>query len=83
MDRPPRPLVRLPAAMAAQELDLQVVERIEIGEAVADAPREDRIVVEERPLARDRERVPDQRACSSAIRAKIDSRSAASATELG
>ena len=46
--------------MAAQELDLQVVERIEIGKAVSNAPREDRIIVEKRRLSRDSERVPDR-----------------------
>ena len=46
--------------MPPQQLDLQVVERIEIRKAVADAPREGRIVVEQRRLPRDREHVPDR-----------------------
>ena len=47
-----RPLVGLPCAIAAQQLDLQVVQRIEIREAVADAARERRVVREQRRLRR-------------------------------
>ena len=38
-------------AMRLQQLDLQVIERIEIREAVADRAREQRIVVEQRAPA--------------------------------
>ena len=55
-----RALVGLPAAIAAQQLDLQVVQRVEVGKAVADAARERRIVVEQRRLPRDREHVRDR-----------------------
>jgi hypothetical protein len=46
VDRAPRPFVRLSGPMAAQELDLQMVERIEVREAIANAAREGWIVVQ-------------------------------------
>src|SRR6476620_2979948 len=46
--------------IAAQELDLEVIERIEVRKAVADASRKRRIVVEQRRLLRDREEVRDR-----------------------
>src|SRR6476646_7129145 len=52
-----RPYVGRACTIAPQQLDLQMVERIEIRKAVADAARERRIVVEQRRLLRDREEV--------------------------
>src|ERR1700716_4362165 len=46
-------LIGLARAIATQQLDLQVIERIEIGEAIANASRKRRIVVKERRLASD------------------------------
>src|SRR6185437_5108436 len=57
MDRAPRPVVGLAGAVAAQKLDLQMVERIEIGEALANAAFEGRVVLEQRLLARDGKRM--------------------------
>src|ERR1700730_7026118 len=47
-------LIGLARAIATQQLDLEMIERIEIGEAIANAPRKRRIVVKERRLAGDR-----------------------------
>ena len=41
-------------AVAAQQLDLHVVERVEVGEAVADRALEQRVAVEQFALAGDR-----------------------------
>ena len=71
-------------AIAAQQLDLEVIERIEVRKAVADASRERRIVVEQRRLLRDREEVRDRAArARRAMRAKIASRTACVGHELG
>src|SRR3954462_5935642 len=59
VDRPAGALVRLPCAIAAQQLDLQVVERIEVREAVANGALERRIVLEQAVLARDGEHEGD------------------------
>src|SRR5690348_4357151 len=55
MDRAPGAGIGVAGAIAAQELDLQVIERVEIGKAVADAARERGIVLEQRRLTRDGE----------------------------
>src|ERR1700681_153512 len=47
-------LIGLARAIATQQLDLEVIERIEIGEAIANASRQRRVVVKERRLAGDR-----------------------------
>src|ERR1700681_2318333 len=47
-------LIGLARAIATQQLDLEVIERIEIGEAIANASRQRRIVVKERRLAGNR-----------------------------
>ena len=55
-----RPHIGRARTIAAQELDLEVIERIEVRKAVADASRKRRIVVEQRRLLRDREEVRDR-----------------------
>src|SRR5438046_7275122 len=47
-------LIGLARAMATQQLDLEVIERVEIGEAIANASRQRRVVVKERRLAGER-----------------------------
>ena len=44
-------LVRVAAAMPLQKLDLQVVQRIEVGETVADRAREQPVLLEQRAAA--------------------------------
>ena len=60
MDRPPHPLVAFSAAVALQQFDLQVVERVEVGEAVADRALEHGVAVEQFGLAHDRQQRVDR-----------------------
>jgi phosphatidylserine/phosphatidylglycerophosphate/cardiolipin synthase-like enzyme len=53
-------LVGLAGAVAAQQLDLDVVQRIEVGEAVADRALQQRIEVEQFLLAGDRQQRGDR-----------------------
>src|SRR5574337_2083879 len=55
VDRALRAQIGLARAVAAQELDLQVIERIEIRKAVANAARKRRVLFEQRLLSGDRE----------------------------
>ena len=61
MDRALRTHVGLPAAVTVQQFDLQVIERIEVGKAVAYAPREDRVVVQQALVPGDREHLSHRR----------------------
>ena len=54
VDHPQEPFVSLAGAVAAQELDLHVVERIEVGKAVADRARKRRVVGEQLLVSGDR-----------------------------
>ena len=67
-------------AVAVQQLDLDVVERVEIGEAVADRALEERIGVEQLVLAGDLEQRRDARLVFGADAPKIASRSFTSRT---
>src|SRR5713101_6945611 len=55
VDGPQRALVGVPRPVAAQERELDVVQRVQVGEAVADRAGERRVVGEELARARDRE----------------------------
>ena len=79
-----RPSSAVAAAVALQQLDLHVVERIEVGEAVADRAREQRVALQQRLLLHDREQGIDR--CPATRRAgarRSLSRSSASADQLG
>src|SRR5439155_11973664 len=53
-------LIRVAGAIALQQLDLHVIERIQIGEAVADRARQQRIALEQALLVHDREQRVDR-----------------------
>src|SRR5438093_3055515 len=59
MDRASRADVGVAGAIAAEQLDLQVFQRVEIGKAVADAALERWVVLEQRRLLRDRQAMPN------------------------
>jgi hypothetical protein len=52
-------VIRVTGAVTFQELDLHVVERVEIGEAVADRARQERVAFEQALLADDRQQCVD------------------------
>jgi hypothetical protein len=62
-------------AVAAQQLDLHVVERVEVGEAVADRALEQRVGVEQFGLAGDLQQRVDRGLCSARMRGRSPARS--------
>src|SRR6266571_7941344 len=54
-------LRRVTGAVALQQLDLHVVERIEIGKAVADRAGQERVALKQAPLSGDRQQCLDRR----------------------
>ena len=70
-------------AMALQQLDLQMIERVEIGKSVADRAREQRIAVEQAcPDRRSPRSLAMELSHSRRMRGKIASRRATSSTSL-